>query len=600
MRSVYTDHLAGRKNSIGSAVSPIDRSIDRPCRARGRSMPYYSAQSMTALHCRQCNEPFDLGGSAFWAGPTGEERRQCVKCGADLRLGIELTTPSSAERAEVEELGDEDFSALSSGIIDTKRPGSIGALEREAREFARALVRAQLMDAVSDGPPSSRDEEDTVVIGPMASRAKRAALAKMAAERAAAAKAEAQEKTLATTPSDELLEMSAPDASERITADVETVRAVQNSTEEPERRLPFPPARPEPIVIEEVLEEIEAAPVSDGGTPSLQALIGHPISELHQGVKLSPVRDKSGVPKPPERHKDEVATASTGAVPAASDDAAAATEDEVVESVDLASIAERDAPDSDRPSDAGLQTDAGEVPTLAPTNVTAPPVQSATIAASASRSRWATPLSFAALGSLFAVLVALRTPKEENPVAVDSEQPASVVAARAVDAPQPEPVGAAAAEQPRSNVAEPQLSTPEPAIIEGAAPEPAAVTPPEAAAAPAQSPTLAAAVVTPTAAKPRAKAKAKATEPFDASAANASLAEAQARASSCRKSDDPSGVAQVTITFAPSGRVTTALVAGPPFAGTPTGGCVASTLRSARVPAFVGDPVTVRKTVTIQ
>ena len=64
--------------------------------------------------------------------------------------------------------------------------------------------------------------------------------------------------------------------------------------------------------------------------------------------------------------------------------------------------------------------------------------------------------------------------------------------------------------------------------------------------------------------------------------------------------DDPSGVAQVTITFAPSGRVTTALVAGPPFACTPTGGCVASTLRGARVPAFAGDPVTVRKTVTIQ
>lgn len=563
-------------------------------------MPYYSAQSMAALHCRQCNEPFDLEGSAFWAGPTGEGRRKCAKCGAELGLGAELTTHSSAEVADGEELGDENFSALSSGIIDTKQPGSIGALEREAKEFARALVRAQLMDAVSDGPPSSRDEEDTVVIGPLASRAKRAALAKMAAERAAAAKTEEQEKTLATTPSDELLEMSAPDASERITADVETMCAVQNSTEEPERRLPSPPARPEPIVIEEVLEEIEAAPVSDGGTPSLQALIGHPISELHQGVKLSPVRDKSRVPKPPERPKDEVATASTGVAAAAIDDAATATEDEVVESVDLASIAEPDAPDSDRPSDAGLHTDPGEVPTLAPTNVTAPPVQSATLAASASRSRWATPLSFAALGSLFAVLVALRTPKEENPVAAESEQPASVAAAHAMDAPKSELVAAPAAGEPLSNVAESQLAAAEPATIEEASPESAAVTPPEATPAATQNPTLSAAVLAPTAAKPRAKAKTRATEPFDASATNASLAEAQARASSCRKPDDPSGVAQVTITFAPSGRVTTALVAGQPFAGTPTGGCVASTLRSARVPAFVGDPVTVRKTVTIQ
>jgi hypothetical protein len=549
-------------------------------------MPYYSAQRMAALHCRQCNEPFDLEGSAFWAGPTGEGRRRCAKCGAELSLGADLPKLSVADSAEVEELGDETFSALSSGIIDTKRPGSNGALEREAQEFARALVRAQLMDAVSDGPPSSRDDEDTVVIGPLASRAKRAALAKMAAERAAAAKAEAQEKTLATTPSDELLEMSAPDESDRITADVETMRPVQNSTEEPERRLPSPPARPEPIVIEEVLEEIEAAPVSDGGTPSLQALIGHPISELPQGVKLSPVRDKSRVPKPPERHKDEVATAG-------------ADDEEVVESVDLASVAEPDAPDSDRPTDAGLET-AGEVPTLAPTNVTAPPVQTATIAASASRSRWATPLSFAALGSLFAVLVALRTPKEENPVALQSEQPASVAAARAVDAPKPELVAAPAREEPQSTVAETQLAAPDSAIIEAASTDPAAATPPEATAAAAQNPTLSAAVIAPTAAKPRAKAKAQATEPFDASAANASLAEAQARASSCRKPDDPSGVAQVTITFAPSGRVTTAVVAGPPFAGTPTGGCVASTLRSARVPAFVGDPVTVRKTVTIQ
>jgi hypothetical protein len=55
----------------------------------------------------------------------------------------------------------------------------------------------------------------------------------------------------------------------------------------------------------------------------------------------------------------------------------------------------------------------------------------------------------------------------------------------------------------------------------------------------------------------------------------------------------------VTVTFAPSGRVTSAVVSGPPFAGTATGGCIASTMRSASVPAFSGDKVTVSKTVVI-
>jgi hypothetical protein len=88
--------------------------------------------------------------------------------------------------------------------------------------------------------------------------------------------------------------------------------------------------------------------------------------------------------------------------------------------------------------------------------------------------------------------------------------------------------------------------------------------------------------------------------PFNAEAARAALATSVAQASSCRKPGDPSGVAVVTITFSPSGRVTSATIGGPPFAGTPTGGCIASTLRRARVPAFTGDMVTVKKTVEIQ
>lgn len=87
---------------------------------------------------------------------------------------------------------------------------------------------------------------------------------------------------------------------------------------------------------------------------------------------------------------------------------------------------------------------------------------------------------------------------------------------------------------------------------------------------------------------------------FDATAAASALGAAASRASSCRQPGDPSGIARVTVTFANSGNATHALVDGPPFAGTATGGCIASTMRGATVPPFTGDRVTVKKTVVIQ
>jgi hypothetical protein len=87
--------------------------------------------------------------------------------------------------------------------------------------------------------------------------------------------------------------------------------------------------------------------------------------------------------------------------------------------------------------------------------------------------------------------------------------------------------------------------------------------------------------------------------PFDRAAAAASLSQAASQASSCKKPGDPSGTAAVTITFAPSGRITSATLSGPPFAGTATGSCIASTLRRASVPPFEGERVTVSKTVVI-
>jgi hypothetical protein len=55
----------------------------------------------------------------------------------------------------------------------------------------------------------------------------------------------------------------------------------------------------------------------------------------------------------------------------------------------------------------------------------------------------------------------------------------------------------------------------------------------------------------------------------------------------------------VKVTFAPSGNVTSAQVEGPPFAGTPVGGCIASAFRGAKVPPFSGAPVTVSKSFSI-
>ena len=91
---------------------------------------------------------------------------------------------------------------------------------------------------------------------------------------------------------------------------------------------------------------------------------------------------------------------------------------------------------------------------------------------------------------------------------------------------------------------------------------------------------------------------------FDAVAARTTLNQQAAEASSCRKAGDPSGIAKVLVVFSDSGNVNQALVQGPPFAGTETGGCIARTMRRAKVPAFRNSsgsgPVTVSKTIVIQ
>lgn len=87
---------------------------------------------------------------------------------------------------------------------------------------------------------------------------------------------------------------------------------------------------------------------------------------------------------------------------------------------------------------------------------------------------------------------------------------------------------------------------------------------------------------------------------FNKSAATAALNGAAGAASGCKAPSDPAGLVRVSVTFAPSGRATRAVVNGPPYAGTTTGSCVAAAFRTLSVPAFSGDPVTVSKSVSVR
>jgi predicted Zn finger-like uncharacterized protein len=96
-----------------------------------------------------------------------------------------------------------------------------------------------------------------------------------------------------------------------------------------------------------------------------------------------------------------------------------------------------------------------------------------------------------------------------------------------------------------------------------------------------------------------AEPPAGADKPFDRGAAVSALNAAAGAASGCKKPDGPTGTGRVSVTFAPTGRVTSSNVEGPPFAGTSVGGCVAARFRGASVPPFTGSPVTVHKSFTI-
>lgn len=101
-------------------------------------------------------------------------------------------------------------------------------------------------------------------------------------------------------------------------------------------------------------------------------------------------------------------------------------------------------------------------------------------------------------------------------------------------------------------------------------------------------------------AKKEEPAPTQGTSPFSVSAAQVALTQAASNAGGCRKPGGPTGSGKVQVTFATSGRVTSANVTGGAFPGTPVGGCVASVFRKARIPAFTGNPVTVSKSFSVK
>jgi hypothetical protein len=94
-------------------------------------------------------------------------------------------------------------------------------------------------------------------------------------------------------------------------------------------------------------------------------------------------------------------------------------------------------------------------------------------------------------------------------------------------------------------------------------------------------------------------AEASGAPPFDTAAAKTALGSAAANAGSCKTPDGPTGSGKVSVTFMPSGRATNTQVSGD-LAGTAVGGCVARLFRSAKVPAFSGEAVTVTKSFAVQ
>jgi hypothetical protein len=84
--------------------------------------------------------------------------------------------------------------------------------------------------------------------------------------------------------------------------------------------------------------------------------------------------------------------------------------------------------------------------------------------------------------------------------------------------------------------------------------------------------------------------------PFDVAAAHDAIAATLAHAAAC----GATGPAGVSITFAPSGKATEAVIETGSLRGTEPGSCVARTLRGAQIAPFGGPSATVHESVTLK
>lgn len=87
---------------------------------------------------------------------------------------------------------------------------------------------------------------------------------------------------------------------------------------------------------------------------------------------------------------------------------------------------------------------------------------------------------------------------------------------------------------------------------------------------------------------------------FSEAAAALAIASAARAAGACIPADDVRTSMRAQVTFAPSGRVTSASLISGPFLGTSDGSCIARALRGAEVRPFTGEPTTVSTSIRIR
>lgn len=86
--------------------------------------------------------------------------------------------------------------------------------------------------------------------------------------------------------------------------------------------------------------------------------------------------------------------------------------------------------------------------------------------------------------------------------------------------------------------------------------------------------------------------------PLNRASALTALSNAASSVASCKRPGGPTGAGSVAVTFSTEGPVTAVNVSAP-FGGSPTGTCIQTVFRNARVPAFSGSSVTLNKSFRI-